>query len=162
MLLAREIERPSHRKRFCHARFRGAITDHDVHLVGLPAKKDGSDSASAGEALEAWSMNGNQLLERRATRLPGCATGGHGGSPTNDHNHCTSGGDAVCGDLALRRPWPNARCPDHEQRSWIGHGTGRGSLDPLPPSWNDEPDAVPRDDPPAVARQCAWGEDDEA
>jgi hypothetical protein len=58
VLLAREIERPSHRKRFCHARFRGAVTDHDIHLVRLPGEKDVRDSASPREALKARSMNG--------------------------------------------------------------------------------------------------------
>jgi hypothetical protein len=58
MLLAREIERPSHRKRFCHTRFRSAVTDHDIHLVRLPAQKDVRDSASPREALKARSMNG--------------------------------------------------------------------------------------------------------
>ena len=58
-LLAREIERPSDRKRFCHARFRGAITDHDIHLVRLPGEKDGRGSASPREAVKARSMNGH-------------------------------------------------------------------------------------------------------
>lgn len=47
-----EREGSSDRQRLIHHRARGAVADHDVHLVGVDAKGEVGGRATPGEAFE--------------------------------------------------------------------------------------------------------------
>jgi len=138
---AREIERAGDRKCVGHALTRGAVTHHHVHLVRLATKCDLRDRAPTCEALEARSVNAVQLLQRRATWLQRSAARG-GRLPTHNHDHCTGRGNAVGGDLTLRRLRSNLRRSDHEHRARICHGAITRRLNVLPSRRDDDPNAV--------------------
>jgi hypothetical protein len=151
LLLAREIERPSYRERLFDARLRGAVTDHDVDLVRLPAQQDVRGSASAREAFEACSMNRNQVLQRPSALRPRPTAGRRGRLPAEDDDNGARRRKKVGRDLTAGRKRPNTGRSDDEERARVGYRAGRGRLDPLPARRDDDPNGMRRDGPPATA-----------
>ena len=155
-----EIERSRDREGLGHPLLRGAVANHDIHLVRAPAEKDHRHRAAAGEALEARPVHRAQLPERRATWRQRSAPRAGDRVPAHNHDRGADGREAVGGDQALGRPGPDTRGASDKQRARVGHRAGIGRRNPLPTRGGDEANAVRPDDPPAGAGQPERDEDD--
>jgi hypothetical protein len=96
-VLADSIERACNGERLCNAVRRGLIAYEDVHLVELSAEKDVRNGASPREALKEVSMNGDQVLQRRAPWFWRSSARRRDRLPTDDHDHRAGCGNAVGG-----------------------------------------------------------------
>jgi hypothetical protein len=117
-------------------------------------------SASSGEAFQARSSNGDELLQRCTTRARRDTSGARDGAPADDHNHCPSGWNAVGGDLTLRRPRMHPIGSNDQERAWVDHRAVTRRTGSVPMRRNNEAHAVRPNDPPAAARHAERGHDE--